>query len=253
MKHKLLVSVCFHYYEEGLKYLKRVIDELYSYNKDEVDVEIIVDTNSLESRAKIWDIYPNIDVCVYDWLKHPYGLTWMHRRHFKSKIDLYDVFMYIEYDMKLPYQNYKNYLENFELLWPDGVPALFRIEEKDGSLYNTEVSETQIYSKSNIKHIGNKQFIHSLRHPLPYHAMWICPSKYLKEIMPPDFVRIERSREKAASFLIWEMLKNGHIEIEKERVSPKTFVYHLPNNYSHDPTSSYGKITIDNAFKFINE
>lgn len=231
MKQKLLVCVAFHYNEEYIPYLYEVLEEFVENYSKYVDIDIIVDTNSTKTIKVIIKKFPTVQIVVHSALKHPFYLTWTHRRHIYNRIDKYDVFMYVEGDMKLPYENYQRYIENWELIWPNGVPVLFRIETNNGILYNSDAEKPQEIKLEHVITKNNRIFVTDLDHPLPYHAMWICPSQILKTIMPSDFVRFNKSRENAASFLIWQMKKKGYMEMSGNNVSSTSYVYHLPNNY----------------------
>lgn len=228
--HRLLVCIAFHYNKDYASYLYTVIKEFIEYRKH-INVDIIIDTNSTETISIISSLDKYIKVVVHTGLAHPFHLTWMHRRHIYNRLNQYDVFMYIEGDMRLPYENYNRYLENWEKIWPDGVPVLFRVEENEGVLYNSDAERSEVRKRNELVYKEERMFVTNLEHPLPYHAMWICPQKVLKEIIPRNFVRMNKSRENAASFLIWQMKKQGYIEMDGNHVSEKSYVYHLPSNY----------------------
>jgi hypothetical protein len=117
---KLLVCIPHHHSEDRLQYLSEVINNCLSYP---MDVHIIVDTN--EHNEMIEKYNPNVSVAYHNNLEHPYNLTWQHRLHILDQIDNYDYFMYIEDDMLLPFENFLEYLKNFELLYPiNCVPSL---------------------------------------------------------------------------------------------------------------------------------
>lgn len=254
--HRLLVCIPFHYHDLGMAHLSVVLYEFMTQYKRKLNLHIIVDTNCEQGKKVILDLYPNMDVRVHPNLAHPFHLTWIHRGHIQSHLDQYDVFMYVEYDMLLPYANYCEHLKNLELLWEqDVVPALFRVELNytHTTLYSTDAEQPVVYNASDNQHIvriGDKIFTRNLPHPLPYHAMWVATRDMLTQIIPPNFCRFETSRERAASFLIWEMDKIGHVEMGPDgHVSPRSLVYHLPGNYTNDPTQRLGKITAEDALR----
>ena len=258
--HKLLVCIPFHYSDQSnyTQYLKQVIDEFLTNYTKHVEVTIIIDTNCDKGLECVFSLYPDIigkiiHVKINRNLGHPFFLTWQHRRHIQENIDKYDVFMYVECDIKLPYENYENFLENFDLIWPRGVPILFRIEfNRKGEMHSSDAEKHHLIKKSELVDYGGKKFVHQLDHPLPYHAMWICPQKVLKSLIGPDFVKETISRETAASFLIWEVKKDGHLEIENRGVSPKAYVYHLPNNYA-SVEGRLGQIKAKDAVQIIDD
>lgn len=220
MKESLLVAIAFHYSEDRLKWLHQVIDNLLTYD---CPIVIIVDTN-----VENLDLGKPVVVHSHTDLEHPFHLTWVHRQHFKNNIDKYDNFFYVEDDVLVPFENYKNYLENFKLLWPSAVPSFVRIEQKDEEDYISDIPQIQ---NLEIVNVGAKQF-HSFKFPYSYHAFWIMPNKELKETMKDNFVQLSDGREFAASYTAWELRKPPMVQIEKNLVSKKCYSYHLPNNYA---------------------
>jgi hypothetical protein len=230
---KLLICISFFNVPEKLKYLKKIIKTFRTYK---MTVDIIVDTNTpLEGI--------DADVIIHD-LKHPYSLTYTHRNHFVNNIHKYDWFMYVEDDMDVPWENFKNYMENFYLLYPNYIPSFVRIEEFKGKKFVTDCTEQQELLP--IK-IGEKNFI-ALKQP--YHAFWIMPKKELKETLTTNFNRLDTHREMAASYPMWELKKIALVQLgENGQVSPLCYSYHLPNNYAEFPNTPFAKIEINQLIK----
>ena len=220
---KLLACIAFHYKRERIHYLKQVIDNLISYQKKGVSVNIVIHSN------EAFDIQrDNIEIIINDTLSHPFHLTWLHREYIKNNIDNYDVFMYLEDDMLVPYEAFENYLVNFALLWPNNVPSFVRIEQKDGIDYVSDIPAKRPMFKHSI---GCKEF-NRFEFPYNYHAFWIMPQKELKETMKDDFVRLSDGREFAAMYVGWELQKTALVELENDQISKSCYSYHLPNNYA---------------------
>ncbi len=236
MKKDLLICIAFHYDSERIQYLQKVLDNFLHNFKCSHD--IIIDTNS----SKFTD-NTNIKFYSHNNLSHPFHLTWKHREHFKREIDNYENFAYFEDDMLIPYENYLNYLENFESLWAErSVPSFVRIEEKDGEQFLTDQTKQQ---KKDIIKIGDKGFVNLI---YPYCACWIMPAKELKETMIDNFVRVHESRETAASYPMWELNKIPLVEIENGQISKKSYAYHIANNYVNSKESPFAKIKPENLF-----
>jgi len=278
---KLLICISFYFKKEKYKYLKKILDNfLQNY---ECFVEIIIDSNSYElldlvkkdfkeDKIKIF-IHKNLSQVIIPFLKteqnlkalasSEFSLTWKHRHHMLEKINDYDIFIYIEDDILLPFENYKNYLENFYSLWPNYIPSFIRIETKNEDLYNTDAFVKTKFSSKEIISLNNKRFI-CLDNP--YHAFWIMPKKELKESINQNFTKIIESmwmREAAASFGLkpgtcpyacWpsnDIQKKGLVEITlRNKVSPMCYSYHLPNNYIDDYRVKFGKIKVEKILKF---
>ncbi len=245
---KFLVCIASHYNEDRGIYLKQVIGNLLSYD---IDIHIIIDTNTIPEQDNYLD-WPDtrVEVCEHTNLEHPFYLTWCHRRHIKDNIDNYDYFAFFEDDMLLPYKNFLNYLENFEILWKSGrVPAMIRIEEFNGEQFVTDIIEpqTSIHVQIDFTHDPFRKYW-DLKAPNNYNAFWIMPQQALKESLLSNFERLHESREHAASYVAWELQKPTMIQIENGVVSEKCYSYHLPSNYAKSPESKHGKIKPQNIF-----
>ncbi len=218
----LLICISAHYNPGRVKYLEEVIHNIIrNYT---IDFDIIIDTNSLEYEYLNYD---KIKVFVHQNLKHPFHLTWCHRKHIIENIDNYENFMYIEDDMMIYFENYLNYLINFKTLYPKYVPAFVRIEEKNGEEFISDIPTKQPLDSI---FIGDK-FFHAFPFPINYHAFWIMPQKELKESIKENFVQETEGREFAAMYVGWELGKKALVELDKGLISKKCYSYHLPNNY----------------------
>lgn len=232
VKSKILVCIAFHYVDSRLVYVNQLINNYITYD---ADVDIIVDCNQ--------DVKLNAKVCVHD-LEHPYHLTWMHRKHFADNIDNYDYFMYVEDDMLVTYEAFNEYVSNFDELWGLGcVPSFIRVEQYNGKNFVIDVTSSQFVDLIfvNGKYFGNLS--------QPYHAFWIMPKKQLKENMDNDFVKVDLSRENAASYPMWGLHKKPMVRIEGNQISRLCFSYHLANNYACDNNTYFGKIEVKNILK----
>ena len=229
----LLICIAHHHTRDRLEYLRRVLtafaDE-YALSHD-----IIIDTNvaALDVKGE------NVTSVCHASLSHPFHLTWMHRRHMKERIEDYGCFMYTEDDIYLPFENFKHYLGNFELLWPAYVPSFTRVEVFEGEEFLLDVTERQESNAVVPSFCTLKD---------PYHGFWILPQSALKQTMTADFVRLSDWREMAAAYPIWELHKTPVVELDGNRVSRKCLAYHLPNNYAPCPTSPHSKIKVADIF-----
>jgi hypothetical protein len=245
MNKKLFVCICFHFVEERFIYLNKIIENFLSYN---FEVYINIDCND----RKIFNFIKetqNLNITIHENLKNPYSLASMHRKIMLDNIDYYDYFIYIEDDIFLPEDNFIEYLNNFEILFPlEKVPSFIRIENYENNLYVTDINEKQINRP--ILEIGNKRFVNV---SLPYHAFWILPQKELKESIknnPKAFNCVGScNRELMASYVIWGLNKTPYVLLDNENFNELSYSYHLPNNYSSDPNNVFGKFKL-NSFVF---
>lgn len=261
---KLLVCISFHFSKEKLSYLKQVLkNHIENYNCD-----VIIDTNSKDINQQISEFeleikLKKIEIFIHEKLSHPFFLTWTHRDHFIKKINEYEVFMYVEDDILVPYENYINYLKNFDLLWPNYIPSFIRIEEKEGIFYNADCFYRTIAREKNIVKIENKKFIELDN---PYHGFWIMPREPLKQSINEHFACVTEEktwiREIAASYGLkpskkryakWkskDIQKPGLVELSEDyKVSNLCYSYHLTNKYINDQRFNFGKIKVDKIIK----
>jgi len=208
----LLICIAFHYVEARIIYLNKIINRfLNTYISH--NIQIIISSNDTKTSDYIIKNYAhcnNIQVILYTSLEHPYYLTWMHRKQMNDLIDNYDIFMYVEDDMDIPYENFLNYIENFKLLWPNYIPGFIRIETKDSLDYSPDTPSLNDITEikyDDIVIIDTKKFI-TLK--CPYHAFWILPKKELKDTITHNFVKVSDSREEAAWY--------GFIELKKHNI-----------------------------------
>ena len=246
MKKDLLIAIAFHYAPERIKYLDAVLKNIYDNYKCTFD--IIIDSN-------MWDIEElngkmNNYVFTHPNLLHPFHLTMCHRQHFVYQIERYDNFAYFEDDMLLPYENYLSYLEKFKFMYPKYVPSFIRLEFKEGEAYVSDVPVAQ-QIKDVVIFEGRTFF--ALPFPFHYHGFWIMPQKELKESLTASFTKLDDSRERAATYPMWELKKRGLIEITdvsgKWQVAENCYSYHLPNNYALN-TGDFpnGKLLVKDIF-----
>lgn len=236
-QNSLLACIAFHYSENNLPYLTKVVDAFI--NEYDIPVKIIIDTNTHNIDFMNTT---EIQVVVHDNLKHPFHLTWMHRQHIKYNINNYDNFMYLEHDMYLPFKNYLNYLDNFKILFPACIPSFIRIEELNHEKYIVDVTHKQRFTEY---YIEDKKFINLNE---PYHAFWIMPQKELLENINPNFVRVSTIREEAAYYPMQDLQKMALVEVENNNISNKCYSYHLTNNYVNLKNSPYAKIKVKDLF-----
>lgn len=253
----LLVCIAFHYKEARLRFLSQVLHRLLDTYT--VPLQIVVDSNTEATKQwveKEFGTILTLTVSVHINLAHPYHLTWVHRDRMRRLIDDYDVFMYLEDDMDLPFPNYLRALENYKLLWPSMVPTFARVETKqsDGRLYNTDNHSPVIVGPAKPKALierGGRKFVHL---NVAYSALWLMPQVELRSLLSPKFSARPLKgliRETGASFHIWQAGKVGVVEVMQDKqVHPLSWAFHLPNNKANDPKTSHGKLLLERVLCF---
>lgn len=240
---KLLVCICYHYSADRVQYIKKVINNILSYP---IDVSIIVDTNEENDSLNEFihsdsPIKCPIYINVHNDLTHPYHLTWMHRLSIYKNLDNYDYFMYVEDDMLVPFENFVEYLINFEILFPRNcVPSFIRIEENDSKQFVTDITKEQ--KDVFVFKYENKVFANLTQ---PYHAFWIMPQKELKETLSEYFYMSSINREVASSYPMSQLNKIPFVLLNGDKVSSLSYSYHLANNYATDPDIDFGKMPLE--------
>jgi len=246
MKGTLLVCIAFHYNQDRLKYLGKLVQAFV--NEYDCPVHIIIDTNADFLPAGDSDLNDNIEIIYHNNLAHPFHLTWQHRKHFKANIEKYDYFMYVEDDMYLPYKNFVQYCENFKLLFPRFIPSFVRLENNEGKTYLTD--QTSAQKPIAIIELGGNLFTQLKQ---PYHAFWIMPKNELRMTITETFDNVSDSRENAASYPMWGLQKPPLVEVFKDengklKLSSSSYSFHLPCNYATCKESPHGKILVENLF-----
>jgi hypothetical protein len=259
---KLLICVTFHYKESRLQYVERVLGNLLSNYED---VDVVVETNSAQSEKALSIGFSDemrkgsLSFNVHARLENDLFLAWMHRKTIMEKVNQYEEFMYTEDDILLPRKNYLDYMVKFKMMWPDHIPSFIRIEEKDGSLYNTDAVEATLVRARDVVKMEGMRFL-TLNNP--YHGFWIMPREELKQSMNEHFCDITEQkvwiREIAASYGLspskkhyaaWvskDVQKPGLVEIDSRgKIKPECYSYHLPNNYIDNTDFEFGKLRVE--------
>jgi len=253
----LLICIAFHYSDSRFQYLKTLLERFL--NTYEIPLKIIIDTNSYETEVLVSEEFPRecnsgkIEIKVHEELIHPFCLTWAHRFHFKTLINKYELFMYLEDDMDLPFENFKNYIQNFGILWPQCIPSFIRVErDSSGNEFCSDQLLVHRVPENSLLHIESKRFIRLQNN---YCALWIMPREALIATITSNFARWETEghiRETAASFPNWELNMHALVEVDSQgKVSEKCYTYHLPNNYILQEGTPLGKLSVNNLLEII--
>lgn len=248
---KMLICIAFFYVENNIKFLKRVLNNII--DNYEFKCDIIIDTNS-ELTNNLKNIFPDLNIIVHKNLQHPFHLTWMHREYIKNNYHKYDLVMYSEDDILIPFISIVDYLNKIDIMWPYYIPNFRRIEWD---------SNKQIYNSCDIIesiNISNKDFIYIedinkirrkyISPEYAYQAFWIMPTKYLNKYPFEfnSFFEIKSVyREHASSYNLGPPPHHGYIVNNKDprflnmtpllevnecnEIDNKCLVYHTPNKY----------------------
>src|SRR5271154_3031868 len=111
---KLLICLAFHYVESNLIHLKKVLNNIvdnYQY-----ETHIIIDTNSSMTVDAILPLYPTVEINIVSNLPDPHMLTSVHRIHMSDYIDNYDLVMYCEDDVLIPFQCVSDFVRKIDTM-----------------------------------------------------------------------------------------------------------------------------------------
>jgi hypothetical protein len=138
---KITIHISFFFIENRIIYINNIINET---NKYEYTTDIFIHTNNKDLHEGFFTPYTNgyIKIIKHDLSKeNPFYLTWKCRDLLKKQKDDYDIFMYIEDDILVPYNAIKYWLEYNEKLIEYGYNLGFvRIEiNKDNIEYITDL------------------------------------------------------------------------------------------------------------------
>jgi hypothetical protein len=275
---KLLICIAFFTTpeRENLKntyqYLEKVICNIRLNYK--CNFNIVIHTNSQKSKERIEKDFPFVKVIlrpvtgIYtaenlqsesaNLEPLPFGkgalIAFQHRKYIFDNLDNYDAFLYIEDDILIPYDALLNYLNNFNLLWPNHIPSFFRYEINSDQKKCSPDHDNFFIKEENLLFKNDKVFYSS---PVRiYSACWAIPAKILKEVIDDSFIDIDKLvldnhklmiLEWSASYVNWTLRHkfgiSNCLELKKENLkyllSDDILVHHLPNKYVNKPIQEW--------------
>jgi hypothetical protein len=272
---KLSVCITFHYVENRLKYLKEVCNSLIDI-APEIFLTIITNTDEADEIKEIKNTVDTLklklDLVIPVGLGHPYLLAWSHLPVFKKQFEdeSFTHFLYVEDDIKITKENLDYWLERRAVLIDSGfIPGFLRVEKNDldGNLYSTDVMERMSMYDCPTFDVENKGSFISIVYP--YQGIYFLDRELMYEHLNgpssnPDFehnnvglfrVNGPQIREKAALALTYVNVPEGFrsrnllpYDEKTRQIDPRSFVHHLPNNYTNDPSHKIGKLQINDLF-----
>jgi hypothetical protein len=186
MSVKITVHISFFYIEERIKYINKIIDET---NKYEYETDIYIHTsNNIDKN--VFNKYTNgtINIIYHDLSNiHPYYLTWKCRDLLAKQMNDYDIFMYIEDDILVPYKAIKYWLKyNEKLIAKKYNLGFVRIEiDNDNVEYITDLPKCQLSS-----FIKLDEQLYAVNDVNPYCAFWIYNKTEFKNFVNSKFYNL---------------------------------------------------------------
>jgi hypothetical protein len=248
---KITKHISFFYIENRLLYINNIIDET---NKYEYITDIYIHTNNKDLHEKSLNNYTNgcIQIILHDLSNiHPFYLTWKCRSLLKQQKNDYDIFMYIEDDILVPYKAIKYWLEyNEKLIEMNYNLGFVRIEVENNIEYITDLNAEKFDTIINLDEktycVNNKN---------PYCAFWIYNKNEFNKFVNSKYYDINNipnydTREQSAIGLHGvntNWYKNTLIPVINNKLIEDCKIYHMPNNYVINKNNQFATIKFNEA------
>lgn len=250
---KITKHISFYYVPDRIVYVNNIINETNTYP---YPTDMFIHTNRAELQASDFQPYTNgrIHIVYHDLSGiHPFYLTWKCRDLLKQQQDDYDIFMYIEDDILVPWKAIAYWLEYHEKLVARHYNLGFlRIEVEDNIEYITDLHgeplDTVIDVDGTPYGVNNKN---------PYCAFWIYDKNEFTRFVNSPYYQIKNIptygiREQSAFGLHGKGMtwyKNTVIPVIRGKLCEDCKIYHMPNNYVTDKTSRFATVKFDEAIQ----
>jgi len=250
---KITKHISFYFLVDRIIFINNIIDETNTY---EYTTDIFIHTNNLDLQEGMLHNYTNghIEIIYHNLSNiHPFYLTWKCRELLRQQRNEYDIFMYIEDDILVPYKAIQYWLEyNQTLLEMNYNLGFVRIEVEDGIEYITdlygEVFDTFIDLNEKKYCVNNKN---------PYCAFWIYNKNEFNNFVNSKYYNLNNIsgygiREQSAIGLHGihtDYYKNTLIPIVNNKLIEECKIYHMPNNYVINKNTPFATIKFNEAIK----
>jgi len=258
----LVVCVTFHFSIDRLKYLDKVTSSLDNLANN-VMLFIVTNTDEKSNLELIREYTKTRKFTISSSLnlEHPFLLTQEHVKIFRNQYEENENvshFMYLEDDIFITRNNIDYWLYAREDLKQFGlIPSFLRYEISDGDLQlrSTDVPRTQ-----NLKNLPKIKFNSKywyINFQFPYQGMYLLDRELAKEYLFGNHQIDERIkkwgiRERAAAGLTFIKIPKDFSSrnlvgfyLDNFCVDSNALIHHLPNNYTNNPDTVYGKLKID--------
>jgi len=251
MYMKITKHISFYFVMDRVIYINNIID---ATNKYEYETDIFIHTNFKDLKKEMFNNYTNgcIKIIYHDLTNiHPFLLTWKCRELLYQQKNEYDIFMYIEDDILVPYKAIKYWLEyNKKLIEMNYNLGFVRIEVENNIEYLTDLCEEKF---DTILNLDGKRYC--VNNKNPYCAFWIYNKDEFNNFVNSKYYNCRNidgysTREQSAiglhgSYTPW--YKNTLIPIVNNKLIDDCKIYHMPNNYVNNKESMFATIKFDEA------
>ena len=187
---KITKHISFYYIEDRIQYVNKIIHEI---NKYEFYTDLFIHTNSNILKKESFDEYTsgNINIICHDLSNiHPFYLTWKCRDLLKQQANDYDIFIYTEDDILIPFNAILYWLKyNTKLITYNYNLGFLRIETKNNEEYITDLPGNHF--KSNIILDDDNYCINNIN---SYCAMWIYNKNEFNKFINSKYYDIKNIR-----------------------------------------------------------
>ena len=251
---KITKHISFYFIIDRIIYINNIIDET---NKYEYTTDIFIHTNNVDLQEGMFNNYTNgyIKIIYHDLSNiDPFYLTWKCRELLQQQRNEYDIFMYIEDDILVPYKAIKYWLEYNEYLIAMNYNLGFvRIEVENDIEYITDLWENEKFDT--IIDLDEKKYC--VNNKNPYCAFWIYNKNEFNNFVNSKYYNINnilgyQTREQSAVGLHGihtHWYKNTLIPIINNKLIEDCKIYHMPNNYVLDKNTCFATIKFNEAIK----
>jgi len=250
---KITKHISFYFLIDRVIYINNIIDET---NKYEYTTDIFIHTNFIDLKKEMFNNYTNgyIKIIYHDLSNiNPFYLTWKCRELLYEQRNEYDIFIYIEDDILVPYKAIKYWLKyNKKLIEMNYNLGFVRIEVENNIEYITDLKNEFFDTIINLNEtkycVNNKN---------PYCAFWIYNKNEFNNFVNSTYYNINNIlgyniREQSAIGLHGvqtDYYKNTLISIVNNKLIEECKIYHMPNNYVLDKYTPWATIKFDEAVK----
>ena len=253
---KITKHISFYYLESRIIYINKIIESTNNY---ELETDIFIHTNNPNLQVTDLNTYRNgkLAIIYHDLTEiHPHFLTWLSRDLLYKQRNDYDIFMYIEDDILVPYKAIAYWLEysdkciemNFNL-------GFVRIEIENGEEYITDLFGEKL---DTIVTLNNR--LYCVNNKNPYCAFWIYNKNEFNAFVNSKYYSLDNYnlnkefycmiREYSAFGLHskgCDWYKSTLIPIVNNKLIEDCKIYHMPNNYVIDKTNKFATIKMNEA------
>lgn len=249
---KITKHISFYFVKERIVYINRIIDETNTY---ECMTDLYIHTNK-DVQESMFHAYTNgsIRFINHDLSGvHPFYLTWKCRELLRQQRDEYDIFMYIEDDILVPYRAIRYWLRyNEKLIEMNYNLGFVRIESENDIEYITDLGRKKF---DTIIKLNDESYV--VNNKNPYCAFWIYNKDEFHRFLqsnyydPKNIVKYA-TREKSAiglHGLYTKWYTHTLIPITDNKLIEDCKIYHMPNNYVLDKKSPFATIKFNDAIR----